>query len=676
MIFRINALLTDLMAFTGSKILVVNQNRTTPMLDLLVRESIQNSLDAAREKVDHISIDFITNKFKSSKLLSEFEGIESGVKSIITDDECDFLAIRDSNCIGLTGELNPYTSKAQSRSGQNLYNLVYDVMNAQEKQGAGGSWGIGKTIYYRLGIGIVIFYSRIKLESGKYEERLVAALIENENNKKLIYKTDNYRGIAFFGEPIDSNKTIPITDIESIEKILEIFNISRYRDNQTGTTVIVPYINKDKLMSDKREKLEHYPYWEENIESKLSTLIQRWYFPRLDNRLFKGPYLKAKINGEEITKKNMEPLYIELQELYKMTLTNDEVFKEYLIKKDINIGGFREKIGTFVCYKFNRDDLKMNPPYNLPSPYSYINKKWDDEIENLPIVMYTRKPGMVISYEVGERPWVDPKVKTSNDEFIIGLFNLNSDSSDKDGNLIEEYFRNSEKSDHFSWSDTNKKYFNNLTLKIRKELKDNYLPKTEDSDYKVSKSLGQYLGKLLLPPEDFGDQATPKAKKETVDTGKRPGLNYTITLQNQTAETIDFMINIKTKRKLDIVKVSWLIATVQKSYSRKDWDGMNLTFPIELHQIAFTINKINNNEYQEKDSWSRFINRGIKFEVANLFDVKTNETKTGIFGLEIRSLQEMTYDIDLMLRFKIIDYTISAAFEIKGEEFKIEKDES
>ena len=136
------------------------------------------------------------------------------------------------------------------------------------------------------------------------------------------------------------------------------------------------------------------------------------------------------------------------------------------------------------------------------------------------------------------------------------------------------------------------------------------------------------------------------------------------------------MINIKTKRKLDIVKVSWLIATVQKSYSRKDWDGMNLTFPIELHQIAFTINKINNNEYQEKDSWSRFINRGIKFEVANLFDVKTNETKTGIFGLEIRSLQEMTYDIDLMLRFKIIDYTISAAFEIKGEEFKIEKDES
>ena len=179
-------------------------------------------------------------------------------------------------------------------------------------------------------------------------------------------------------------------------------------------------------MSDKREKLEHYPYWEENIESKLSMLIQRWYFPRLDNRLFKGPYLKAKINGEEITKKNMEPLYIELQELYKMTLTNDEVFKDYLIKKDINIGGFREKIGTFVCYKFNRDDLKMNPPYNLPSPYSYINKKWDDEIENLPIVMYTRKPGMVISYEVGERPWVDPKVKTSNDEFIIGLFNLNS----------------------------------------------------------------------------------------------------------------------------------------------------------------------------------------------------------------------------------------------------------
>ena len=59
MIFKIYPLpFDDVMVFTGSNILDINQNRVTPFLDLLVRESIQNSLDAAHADADYVSMKF------------------------------------------------------------------------------------------------------------------------------------------------------------------------------------------------------------------------------------------------------------------------------------------------------------------------------------------------------------------------------------------------------------------------------------------------------------------------------------------------------------------------------------------------------------------------------------------------------------------------------------------
>ena len=57
---------------------------------------------------------------------------------------------------------------------------VYEICKPQEAEGAGGSWGIGKTVYFRIGIGLVIYYSRIVNEDGQYESRLAASFVENE----------------------------------------------------------------------------------------------------------------------------------------------------------------------------------------------------------------------------------------------------------------------------------------------------------------------------------------------------------------------------------------------------------------------------------------------------------------------------------------------------------------
>ena len=125
MIFKIYPLpFDDVMVFTGSNILDINQNRVTPFLDLLVRESIQNSLDAAHADADYVSMKFLIKKFNSLQLLEEFEGIKDGVKALFPEEYYDYIAIRDYNCEGLIGELNPYNRVAKSGIKQNLYNLV------------------------------------------------------------------------------------------------------------------------------------------------------------------------------------------------------------------------------------------------------------------------------------------------------------------------------------------------------------------------------------------------------------------------------------------------------------------------------------------------------------------------------------------------------------------------
>ena len=49
------------------------QNVNTPALDLIVRESLQNSLDASLPNVDKIPVKFIYNDFDVDKLSKEFD---------------------------------------------------------------------------------------------------------------------------------------------------------------------------------------------------------------------------------------------------------------------------------------------------------------------------------------------------------------------------------------------------------------------------------------------------------------------------------------------------------------------------------------------------------------------------------------------------------------------------
>ena len=148
------------MAQTGSSLLKLIQNNDMPVLDLLVRESVQNSLDARKDNTKYVNVEYQTGSFRSVSLANELEGITNALNSRFGYDTAEFLAVKDSNTVGLTGEMD--YQKVKDNQYGNLLKLIYEVCKPQEATGAGGSWGLGKTVYFRIGIGIVIYYSRIK----------------------------------------------------------------------------------------------------------------------------------------------------------------------------------------------------------------------------------------------------------------------------------------------------------------------------------------------------------------------------------------------------------------------------------------------------------------------------------------------------------------------------------
>lgn len=146
---------------------------STSRIDIFVRESIQNSFDALNEDAEFLEMHYNHGTFKTCQLASELDCIGDSLNEKFSE-ECEFLEFRDVGTVGLNG---PMETINRDKYGK-LMNLVYSVADKQEGSGKGGSWGYGKTNYYNVGVGLVIYYTRTVFE-GKYQQRLVAVLVED-----------------------------------------------------------------------------------------------------------------------------------------------------------------------------------------------------------------------------------------------------------------------------------------------------------------------------------------------------------------------------------------------------------------------------------------------------------------------------------------------------------------
>ena len=603
------------MSESGSSLLRLIQNQDIPRLDLLVRESIQNSLDAAVKSAVSVDTDLIVGEFDSRKLSRHLEKIENNLNQRFQNNKYRFIAARDYNTTGLTGPVR--YSEVRGNDFGNLLKLVYEISKPQQDEGAGGSWGLGKTVYFRIGIGLVFYYSRIS-QKGRYVSRLAACLVEDETKRNaLIPNTSGVkRGIAWWGKK-DGKSTIPIEDDSEIRRVLSVFGITPYSAKETGTTIIIPYVDEKALLKEvyaDNEDPKQKPYWASSLTEYLKVSLQRWYAPRFLNTSYGyGPYLAPRVNGERLKVSSMLSTFKCIRELYILA-AGKELEDETLIKsgnvdtqiESIDLRGVLNttSAGMFAYAKFSSSQLHMGPPDNEKTPYQQIsNASVPMDGGNNPIIMFTRRPGMIVVYDY-DGQWTHKMPHSGPDEYIIGLFIANSNNTLKSitdsrtgGPLtLEEYIRQGERADHSSWTDrniegNNPKIVSSIQRNVINKIKKKYTETVVETPEKQNIGLAHALANLLLPSNDFGNSPTPLGPKPPKpDPPKpRPSKKSSLHILGQpTYEadniTVDFEISFIGKPCTLAIQV----VTDFKSYEADSWEsdeGIGMPFPLEFSSI-------------------------------------------------------------------------------------------
>lgn len=662
------------MTQSGSSLIRLIQNNEMPVLDLFVRESVQNSLDAAMHDAECVNVDFRIGSFSRPKLMKHFEGISESVEHRFPYTSYRLLEVKDKNTLGLTGPM--HIKEMKDNIYGNLQKLIYQISQSQQQEGAGGSWGLGKTVYYRLGMGLVIYYSRIKLETGAYQSRLAACLVEDENipDALIPYVDSEPRlGIAWWGQDYGDGTTKPVTDESEIAELLEATGTLPYSGKETGTTVIIPFMRDDLLttvepVSENDENgLENNTIstWWSVSESKYITVsLQRWYAPRLSNRNYShGSWLNASVNGDRITTDRMQPSFQVVQALYNRAVLAGKTFNstdilngldDVFLKEITTRGVFRDSsIAGWISYaKIRADQIGMSPPDNQYSPLvCYFGTEETGE-GNPPVVMYTRKPGMIVGYESSGK-WTEGIPRTPQNEYIIGIFVPNS------GNMLqplfgeiplEEYLRKSEKADHASWSDWNQPHgkapvIARIIRGIKGHITKSFSQKPAVTPAEKNIGLGRFLASVLMPPEGFGNHPGITPPGSGANGGKpikARGISLkTIGSPSYENEDVTIEYELKFDKKTKSANISLLVAGESGSVEPDRWesqDDIGKPFPLRLKKM--TIEKISTGKAgPPRSPKNLFVSEND--ETCNLDGISIVVTKSKIYripyGAEIRA---------------------------------------
>lgn len=603
------------MSMSGSSVLSSIQNNSMSTIDLMIRESLQNSLDAGIDNIGiyrSVDVNYTIGKFTKTNLTNELEGISVDLKNKIKETECSFISIEDKNTVGLNGKIK--YSDAKEKYG-NFRKLVYEIAKPQTKEDAGGSWGYGKTVYFRVGIGLVVFYTRFK-ENGEYIERLACTYIEDETkyNSLLHNIKRNDRGIAWFGDE-QNGSPYPIENHDYISNFLKIFDLRCYAGRETGTKIIIPFINKKELLNDINYKKEYWNnncFWKDNFEETLENSILQWYAPRINNKnykeMFDKPFLKVYINNQKIKFNDDENYFFKvISELYNLALLNNYNISynpdiNHILDYDVKTVKYSklkgQNSGSIAFCKIPIKSFEL-------SPYTYIGIENNTSNGNRPIIGFCRKPGMIVDYQISNK-WADKIPNTPEDEILIGIFVLNSNAIFKDYFKLELYIRKSEMADHNAWDDVyiEKKNYGKVVATICKNTKKIIQDSLKENELNKPRriiGISQKLGKLFLPTIGYGSTPQtgikPKPKERSTITRSRNGSTLktgNVININNTLSSIDFELNLLNHNaSIDISILGIGNLNTWNNLMNKDNTIQKKAFPINIKQIQISTISIN-----------------------------------------------------------------------------------
>ena len=530
-----------------------------------------------------------------------------------------YISFGDYNTTGLTGTVKK--DEIDINDWGKFLNLVRNVGKTNKHTEAGGSWGYGKTVFYRAGIGLVIYYTRIAIDTNCYEERLMACLVENERNPygllTDIQKGQN-TGVAWWGKK-ENGVLVPIVNHEEIVSILDCFNLKPYSNMETGTLVIIPFIDDELLLNETMTSNigdDDVPGWCTDLESYLDIAFQRWYPTRYANTVLESNYIEVYINDEKKDASEMYPLFKTIQGLYNYGMNNNYLpeFSVASFSTDIVKPLMEEKsLGTFYYSLLSRHDLQMEIPYEYESPFSQIENELEEpDKEDKVIVAFCRKPGMILKYDIDEA-WSAGIVTPNKDEYLIGLYIPNSNNSmiiDGRKITVENYLRASERAEHNDWNDINEFSFDDgyivktshcrFVEKIQKKIRSKI---NELSTNVVEKPLEHFSGSMLskkfatlfLPKYGFGNipdngstgrrESKPLVTVKTLETKKSKKSKIVFgQLEVSSNEELSKSFEIYISKDSSNFEFEFKVSTENGEMEANKWEE-DLDFPVILNNI-------------------------------------------------------------------------------------------
>ena len=518
----------------GSHALRALNDNKDPGIDLLVREAIQNSADASVDGA-YVDVDFEYKKFDCNKLKGILDDPSLVQLKRLNNGRWDgiSLEVRDIGTKGLSGPScleKVQCSKDGSFSDNDLGNLIrltQCIGQAQTKQGAGGSFGVGKTVFYRLSMAPVMFYSRFRCSDNKFGERLIFCFFEDQTKKLRLLQ--NRTGFAWWCERVTKEgEALPAEDSEKIRRILSQLGVKPFAGKETGTSILLPLLRPGglpsldcalpKLLSSKDEC--------ENYAEYTRVAVQRWYAPRLNNHKYdKGPILRVRVNGRPV--RITLPLFSLIQELYNFANTENagssqKDFQKITFKINSTFKDSSQTPARIAVVRIpNNDQLLVGEDMLSPSPEIQLSNFALEEQVGAPILALVRKPGMVVSY-IREGSWVRG-IPQDRNYYTVGILVLNGatvmreEFTELDGSVrtLEEYVRLNEPPAHNAWSE--EKNIGNFrpdvfgamqrgcSAAIKKAL---FVDEAENSASSKLSSVAAKIAGFLLP-HGFGQVARP-----------------------------------------------------------------------------------------------------------------------------------------------------------------------
>lgn len=223
-------------------------------VDAVVREAIQNSIDARDHSRETVMVRFCVGRTKDkvgdlllAGLPEHLSAAGIKVSSQIGIDGIPYLAIEDFNTTGLTGDLEQNSQRAQQGD---FYNFWWADGSMKKGGQSGGRWGLGKYTFF-VSSKLKTFWGLTAREGAEKKILMGRSLLKPHSVGNILYNLD-----GFF---VSSQEFKPIVSDNAITEFEQIFQLKR--EQFRGLSIVIPFpldeMDADSILF---AVLDHYLY--------------------------------------------------------------------------------------------------------------------------------------------------------------------------------------------------------------------------------------------------------------------------------------------------------------------------------------------------------------------------------------------------------------------------------